>query len=458
MKRLAPPDAVAFLLMENGRRPINMGGLQVFSPPEGAGPGFARDTYDAMRRRTHVDPLFAGHPSTVLGRHALLLWDYDDEIDLDYHFRYVALPEPGGRRELFELISRLHGRALDRSRPLWEVHLIDGLSGGRFAIFTKTHHGLFDGVSFISLMRRSLTTDPRRGQVGALWSLRPEPRRKSHDLVPLDLWRATHPAASGQSRWGLGRSVSESVTALRASLRERDLFPVFRAPPTIFNAKSDVPWVFAVQAWPLSRVDAVKHAAGVTVSDVALAMCSGAVRALLAEREALPALPLVAVVPVDLRTGDDVEGRNVMTSAVCNLATNLEDPAERLATIHASMNYNKELLRSLPKQVSMYLAGVIGAPVTDGSFLDTVIPPQFNVGISLVSDTKEARYQNGARLEGTYGFPPTLRGHAFNIGMIRNAASLNFGIVACADVVPDLEPFLEYLEAALKDLERAVGL
>ena len=182
-------------------------------------------------------------------------------------------------------------------------------------------------------------------------------------------------------------------------------------------------------------------------------MCAGALRASLLDRDELPDSPLVGLSPVDLRTAGDVEGRNVMSSAVCNLATHLEDPAERLATIHASMRYNTQFLRRLPRQVSLYLAGVVGVPITDGSR-----PLPFNVGISHVADAKKPLYHNGARLEGTYGFPPTLRGHALNIGLASNAVSLNFAIVGCARVVPDLGRFLDHLEISLKDLERAVGV
>ena len=226
----------------------------------------------------------------------------------------------------------------------------------------------------------------------------------------------------------------------------------------MFNARSNVPWVCAIQPWPIERVENITRAAGVTVNDVALAMCAGALRAFLAERDDLPDTPLVALSPVDLRTDHDVEGRNVMSSAVCNLATHLDDPAERLSTIHESMRYNTQLLRRLPRQVSMYLAGLIGMPITDGSRLDALLPLQFNVGISHVADAKRTLYLNGARLDGTYGFPPTLRGHALNIGLASNAVSLNFAIVGCARVVPDLDCLLDHLEVSLKDLERAVGV
>jgi diacylglycerol O-acyltransferase len=451
--RVTPPDAIAFLLMESRRRPMHMGGLQVFTPPEGSGPDFVRRTYAAMRACADVAPMFAGHPVTVRGRPVILGWTCDGEVDLDHHVRYTTLPAPAGKAELFEMISRLHGSALDRRKPLWEVHVIDGLENGRFAVFTKAHHALFDGVSFLSLLRRSLNTDPHDGQVRVLWSQRPKAIAEAGVLSDARVsWRERMTRST--------RSVGEarrSATLIRAALRERELFPAFRAPRTKFNARSEVPWVCAIQPWPIQRVENITRAAGVSVNDVALAMCAGALRAYLAEREELPDTPLVAVSPVDLRTDRDVEGRNVITSALCNLATDLEDPVKRLSTIHASMRYNTQFLRGLPRQMSIYLAG-FSMPITDGSRLGAKLPLQFNLGISHVADAKRTLYLDGARLEGTYGFPPTLRGHALNIGLASNAVSLNFAIVGCAAVVPDLECLLDHLEVSLKDLERAVGV
>jgi diacylglycerol O-acyltransferase / wax synthase len=434
LKRTTPPDAMAFLLMESGKRPMHMGGLQMFTPPEGAGGDFARLTYAAMRTCHDISQMFAGHPVTVGGRTVLMRWTYDD-VDLDDHLSYTLLPAPGGEAELFQLISHLHGRILDRRRPLWEVHVIDGLHDGRFAIFTKAHHALFDGVSFLSLLRRSLSTDPHDDHVQVLWSQRPESGAESAG------------AATAEASW------KESVRLIRDAWHERELFPVFRAPRTFLNVRSEVPWVCATQHWPIQRIEAVTRASRTTINDVSLAMCAGALRALLLDRDELPESPLVGLSPVDLRTARDIEGRNVMSSAVCNLGTHLESPAERLATIHASMRYNTQFLRRLPRQVSLYLAGVVGVPITDGAR-----PLPFNVGISHVADARKPLYHNGARLQGTYGFPPTLRGHALNIGLASNAVSLNFAIVGCARVIPDLGPFLDHLEISLKDLERAVGV
>ena len=143
---------------------MHVAALQLFTPPQGAGRRFARDTYEAMLASDHVQPAFRKHPSTVLGGISNLGWSYDDDIELDYHVRRSALPAPGRVRDLLELTSRLHGSLLDRHRPLWEAHLIEGLRDGRFAVYIKLHHALVDGVSGLRLIQRSLSTDPTRQQ------------------------------------------------------------------------------------------------------------------------------------------------------------------------------------------------------------------------------------------------------------------------------------------------------
>ena len=454
MKRFAPPDAVAFLLLESAERPMNQTFLQLFRLPNGSGPEFVRETYEAMRACTDVAPMFVGHPATTRGRTRALRWSYDSDVDIDHHLRYMSLPPPSGHRELFELMSRLHGRAIDRHKPLWEVHVVDGLNDGCFAVITKVHHALFDGVFFLNLLQRSLSTDPHHNQVGVLWSQRPEALPDHHsDEVPGPAWRDKFGRAM--------RSVGELgplVSVVRDALRERELFPMFRAPRTMFDDTGDVPWRCVAQSWSMRRIENVQVATGATVADVALAMCAGALRAFLAERNALPDVPLVAIVPFSLRTENDVEGRNLMSSGLCNLATHLEDPVKRLETIRASMLYNKQMIRKLHRQVAMLFAGLTGVPISGGSGLRALLPPQYNVGITCFADAKEPLYHNGARLENTYGFPPTLHGHALNIGIYSDAERMNFGIIGCARVLPDPETLLGHLETSLTDMERVVGL
>ena len=183
-----------------------------------------------------------------------------------------------------------------------------------------------------------------------------------------------------------------------------------RAPRTLFNGACSTPLRCAVQSWPLHRATDVARAAGVTVNDVALALLSGALRGYLVERDALPDAPLVAFVPVNLRNEDDVDAGTIIGPSMCNLATNVDDPAQRLETIHASMQHNLRIVRELPRELALQLAGVVCAPISGDTGLGKRIPPLVNLSITHMQGSSEPLYWHGARLEGLYPLAPTLRG------------------------------------------------
>ena len=163
------------------------GDLQLFVPPDGAGPEFVRDIFDAMLSCTDVQPTFRKHPA-FLGGMTNVAWAVDKDVELDYHLRRSALPTPGRVRDLLELTSRLHGSLLDRHRPLWETHLVEGLDDGRYALYCKMHHSLIDGVSAQRLMMRALTNDPEDDELRVPWQLKPRRRtgRRSHFVDAAD--------------------------------------------------------------------------------------------------------------------------------------------------------------------------------------------------------------------------------------------------------------------------------
>jgi WS/DGAT/MGAT family acyltransferase len=217
----------------------------------------------------------------------------------------------------------------------------------------------------------------------------------------------------------------------------------------------------AAQSWSLERIKNVKNAAGVTVNDVVLAMCAGALRGYLSDQNALPDAPLIAMVPVSLRTEDDADGGNVVAGVLCNLATHLGDPAKRLATIQKSMRDNKKVLAQLPRAQAMALsATTILAPAALASLpgVAASTPPSFNVCISNVPGMREPLHWNGARLTGNYPMSIVLDGQALNITLATSADSLDFGLVGCRRSVPHLQRLLGHLEASLIELEHVVGL
>ena len=450
MKRFARPEAVAFLSLESSERPMHFSALQLFRPPRGSGPDFARNTYEAMRAHRDVAPAYAGHPATSRRGTSRLRWTYDDDVDIDYHLRYTTVRPPGGMRELLALGDELHAPPLDRRKPLWECHVIDGLNDGRFAILYKVHHALMDGMSWANQMHAALSTDPDDGRIRVGWT------RQLECHQPVAQAPARRVGRAGPAKFVADLRRSSSL--MMAAMREPQLIPAFRARRTILNVGSSATVRRAWQSWPIKRIQDVANAAAVTVNDVGLAMSAGALRELLAERDALPDVPLVAMVPVDLRNEQDVDANNILGIALCNLATNVDDPDERLRVIHASMQYNKQIIRELPRQLAIHLGGLICAPISGSSGLRAKIPPMFNVYISSMRGKTQPLYRNGARLEAAYGWAPMLPEQALMFGTHTNAEELEFGITACSRVVPDPARLLGQLETSLKDLERAVGL
>lgn len=451
---MMPTDSM-FLFSESREHPMHVGGLSLFQPPKGAGPEFVRDFYEALVANDEFQPTFRKHPATIGGGIARVAWAYDDDVDVDYHVRRSALPTPGRVRDLLELTSRLHTSLLDRHHPLWELHVVEGLKDGRFALYTKMHHALIDGVSAVKLMQRTMSTDPDDTRVRAMWNLPRPPRPPSNGGDASRLGSLVKMAGSV-----LGIAPS-TVKLARAALFEQQLTLPFAAPHSMLNVKVGGARRCAGQSWSLDRIKAVKEAAGVTVNDAVMAMCAGALREYLLERDALPDAPLVAMVPVSLRSEADADsGGNKVGSILCNLATDVDDPAQRLDVIADSMRRNKKVLAQLPSYQVMALSALNMAPLTLAGvpgFLATV-PPPFNIVISNVPGSGDPLYYGGAKLDGSYPLSNIPDGQALNITLVNNGGNLDFGLVGCRRSVPHLQRLLAHLETSLADLEQAVGV
>lgn len=450
MELMSPTDSM-FLIAETREHPFHVGGLALYDPPDGAGREFVRELYEEVLAHNDFQPVFRKRPATILGGIANVGWTYDNDVDLDYHLRRSALPSPGRVRDLLELTSRLHGGLLDRHRPLWEAHLIEGLADGRFAVYTKLHHALIDGVSALKLITRTLSEDPNDTELRVPWDL---PRKKRPNRSPSLLHTVTDAAGAAV---GIAPS---TVKLARAALLEQQLTLPFAAPKTMFNVKIGGARRVAAQSWPLERFKRIKDATGVTINDVVLGMCAGALRAYLLEQDALPDRPLIAMVPVNLRSENDVDsGGNLVGSILCNLATDRDDAAERLTVISESMRGNKKIFSELPRVQALALSALMIAPLGLAAvpgFVKATAPP-FNLVISNVPGPRHPLYWTGARLDGNYPLSIALDGQAMNITLANNADNLDFGLVGCRRSVPHLQRILGHLEDSLKSLELAAG-
>jgi diacylglycerol O-acyltransferase len=376
-------------------------------------------------------------------------------FDLEHHVRRSALPQPGRVRELLQLCSRLHSTLLDRHRPLWEMHLIEGLADGRYGMYFKVHHSLVDGVSALRLLAKVMSTDPDRRGMPAPWA-------------PND--NSARPPREGSRRPDLARLAGETAGLLpvlartiNRALNEQSAPLSLSAPKSMLNVPITGARRFAAQSWPIDRIQAVAKAAEATVNDVVLAMCSGALRHYLLSVDALPDAPLIAMVPVSLH-GEEAPSRdgggNNIGVVMCNLGTDRADPAERLAVVHRSMTDGKEALRAMtPMQIlAMSALGVSPLAVWPLLRLTGTVRPPFNLVISNVPGPRQPLYWNGARLDGLYPLSIPLDGQALNITCTSYSDEIAFGLTGCRRTVPHLQRLLGYLDTELTALEDAAGL
>ena len=469
MSYMAPTDAM-FLWAESREHPMHVGVLQLFIPPVELGPDFVSAMVDGWRDIDYVNPIYRKRPAEPVGTLGNTWWTYDDAIDFDYHVRHSALPQPRRVRELLAITSRWHGALLDRHRPLWEAHVVEGLADGRIAIYTKVHHSLVDGVSALRLAQRSLSEDPDDRDCIPPWAMAPRER-----LRPVDETATAELATIPKDRnpFGLlkavGAATSDALSLIPGGLRvasqiakDADL-SLPSAPRTILNGRVGGARRFAAQSWEIERIKRVAKSSGTTLNDVVLAMVSGALRDYLSEQGALPDEPMSAMVPVSLalRSGrdDDGAGGNAVGAIVVNLATDRPDGATRLEEIAYSSRSSKKLLSDLtPTQILAYSAmqmfPLILGPLPGAMRLTR---PPFNVIVSNVPGPRNEMYFNGAKLDGMYPVSIVLDGQALNITLCSRDKYLDFGLIGCRKSVPHLQRLLTHLESALAELELSWG-
>lgn len=471
-----PPTSSMFLLAESREHPMHVGSLQLFQPPEGATAVDIRDLFEAALDQDDVAPLFLKRPRRTVTSLGQWGWEADRQFDLEHHVRRNALPHPGRIRELLALVSRLHSTLLDRHRPLWEIHLIEGLEDGRFALYFKVHHALVDGVSALRMLSRILSDDPAARDMPPPWAPRPSrPREQTSAGAPLPGPSGLPglPALPGVPVSAVRGAVDLAGDALgvvpalartvRRTLDEQSTTMSFAAPRTMLNVPITGARRFAAQSWPIERIRQVGKAADATVNDVVLAMCSGALRSYLLELDALPDSPLIAMVPVSLHGDRPVEsdgGGNAVGAVMCNLGTHLADPGERLACVHESMLEGKDSLRGLSQLQILAMSAIGIGPLLLGPLLreNGMLRPPFNLVISNVPGPRRPMYWNGARLDGLYPLSIPLDGQALNITCTSYSDEIAFGLTGCRRTVPHLQRLLTHLGDELTALETAAGV
>jgi diacylglycerol O-acyltransferase / wax synthase len=458
MQALKPLDA-AWLLVDNKETPMHVGSLTIFSLPADAPPNFLHKLFDHLRNARSFASPYNLKLKTPWLKGLNMTWQEDFNIDLEYHLRYSALPSPGGERELGVLVSRLHSHPMDFSRPLWECHIIEGLENNRFALYMKMHHSLVDGVGGMRMLQRMLSDDPKARAMPPPWSVgaggqRPRGARSGSGLP---LWQQWLDKAKAQAETlpGVGRALAHVVTERVRQSSAAEALP-FSGPQSILNRRVSGQRRFATQYYELERIKRVAKAADVTVNDVFLGLCAGALRRYLEEIQALPEKPLTAGVPVSVRPAGDEAVGNAISFIIANLNTHIADPLIRLQAIRRSTQIAKEHLQQLPKAgidnyTMLFMAPFILQLLTG---LGGKGRPMFNVTVSNVPGPDRPLYFNGARMEQMYPVSLLSHGQALNITVVSYAGQFNIGFTGCRNTLPRMQRLAVYMGEALEELER----
>lgn len=478
MRQLTSLDA-QFLALENNRLTGHVGSVTVFdtsTAPDGTLTG--ADMRDLLAARLHLLPPLRWRlvetPFDLDYPH----WVDDSDFDLDFHVREIALPSPGSEAVLAEQVQRIHSRPLDRSRPLWEMYVVSGLASGHTALYTKIHHSIIDGVSGAEIMGLLLDLTPevretpgeevRAGRTPGQWEMLgrgllglPRYPLRAARALPSVLSNLDETAFATLPGMGLLGKVVDRVEHVARGDGNTVQKADRSAPRTSFNAKLSPHrrWVFG--QLPLDRVKAVKATFGCTLNDVVVSLCAGATRRWLVDHDELPPVPLIAQIPVSVRTSDQAGtyGNRILLSST-KMFTDISDPVERLAATSGALDVMKERHKAVPATVLQDANNFIppalftrAARVTF-SMARSGTPP-WNLIVSNVPGPQFPLYCAGAKLVANYPVSTIVDGTGLNITVQSYDGHLDFGILADRDQMPDLWNLMEYLEASLVELERA---
>ncbi|MCR9096822.1 MAG: wax ester/triacylglycerol synthase family O-acyltransferase [bacterium] len=478
----------SFLLMETGAALGHVGSYATFDASDLAQGEFYAAFRKTLEERLHLLPPYRRKLAEVPLGLDRPYWVEDEDFDLDFHVRHIAVPAPGDREQQAALVARLHSRPLDRARPLWEVYVIEGLADGRVGFYSKVHHATIDGVSGSQMMEKLLDRDPNgdvveppktpwvadatpsqgemlmRGAAGAAT----HPGRMARTLyrTARGVWESNELLASAAQGLGLDRlPLTRSILKRRGAEIDADRIPQAPAPRAPWNLSITPHRRVACFSQPLADYKHVKKAFGTTLNDVVMAVTGGALRRYLESHSSLPEDPLKAMVPVSVRSESEAEVySNRVASVISELATDEKDPVERLMRIHRAMQAAKRMHAATPATLLQdwtefampALLGQAQRIAARTKILDRLNPP-FNVIISNVPGPREPLYLAGAEMKDYFPVSAITDGQGLNVTVISYLDHLDFGLIACRELVPDLHDLESDFDESLAELVRLAG-
>lgn len=463
-KPLSPGDSF-FLLIESDNTPSQIGVLARMKLPKGADKRFILEMVESFRKHQPTMPPFNLRLAERSASRPMYAWETVKNIDIDYHLRHSALPQPGGERELAVLISRLHSIPLDHRRPMWEFHVIEGLEDDCFAIYSKMHHALIDGVAGARLMAQWMrqTTPKVSPDFLPMWAMKPGKRTRQQKQLPESSTAYTQALLNTVSdpikaAAGVFSATFDSIIGTR-SKKHPDLVAPYTAPTSILNSEVGPQRRVSTVEFDTDRLLKIGKQLGGTLNDVVMAICGGALRDYLIEQDALPKKPLISQVPVSFRPKEDAGGGNAIGMMLASLGTNEADTLTRFTKVRNSMLAGKELLADMSaNQITAYSA-IMTLPFALGQmtgFGNRSSRPMYNVVISNVPGPTEKRYLNGAEVFSVHPVSFVMQGQALNITLFTYADKITFVFTACRESLPSVQRLVTHTGNALEALESAL--
>ncbi len=461
MRRLSSFDA-NFLYLESPTSHMHVGSLAIYDTTTADGDWGVERVRQVYADRIHLVPQFRRRIAEVPLQLDHPRWVDDPEFDLNWHIRHIAVPGPGGTEQLAELSGELMATQLDRQRPLWEVWVIDGVAGGRFAILSKAHHAAMDGNAGIQMVSAMFDLTPDVHSV-------PQPtRRWEPEPVPGDLSMLTK--AAGSLAVQPLRAARAAQRGLHALLTRRKIaagrhgtvastLPA-GAPKVSFSASLTPERSFAFRTLPLDAVRAVRRATGATINDVVLAVVGGGLRNWLAERSEKVDGSLVAMAPMSFRGDAGVASDdNQLMNMFIKLATDMEDPLARLAFIADQTASAKAQLQDGEGDPVRELSAMAPATVTAHLFryaaahhLADRMTPLFNLTMSNLRGSPTPLFLGGALMVANYPLAPIYDGNGLNVTVMSYLDQVDVGVVGCPQLTPDVDRIPIHMELALAEL------
>lgn len=434
---VAPLD-LPWLLVESDRQPTHVAGVVIFNRPGDAPPDFMDDLYREMSGFDAPSPPFNRRLKRGVG---WPWWERRATVRVADHFHRTRLAQPGGRAELEQAVAALHRRRLDRRRPLWDVHLIDGLADDQFALYAKFHHSLVDGVGAIRILATAFSADPDRRGLPPVWAY---PRNEHVSRA-----RATR-------RRDLLHALPGAVSAVVDNYTRPLAARPYSAPACAINSPVSSERTVAMVALDRARLKRLATAISGSVNDAFVVVCATALRSFLLEHGLLPDRALTAAMPVSVRPAGTLSG-NAISFAFVSLATDIADHASRAERIVASTQDSKTHFAGLDKTVINAHTVLTMAPLILSQLLGlgSRVPPMFNIVISNVPGPPRRLHYNGAAVADIYPVSLLQSGQALNITALSYVDRLNVTVTGCDARLPDISRLTTLISSALAELEDA---